>query len=853
MEQSANANTTTQDEQYVVTIDITKWTAFNGEKLAHDPTWHESSPPAELLSLPDGANIPPKLVEILNWSLQRRAYSSPIAAGDVTEQTDVRPAASSTPQPGSSDLQRKFSDVNAAKADVKLAIERVKTLKQQHNLERAKSRRLVQDVKRRMRPPPAECTSCFDEFPVRDLVKLPCNHLYCKQCLTTLITTALQNESAFPPKCCLTEIPPKMVIIPLDQQQRELYKEKAAEYSIPAGRRCVKICSICRGLHHKKGLCPEDFGFRDTLDIAELEGWKRCYRCRTLVERNEGCRHITCSCGAQFCYICGKIWGTCRCRESDFAARQAAARRNQALRAAAEEREREEVARATAEVERLAREEEERRRQQEAQRALEREREEAELARIEQIRLQEEQQRRQEEEEAERQLREALRISLQEEINAVVQALKDTIVHQHLSLDDRQRRQEKELRDQIQQHKASKSAGPSQVQLNIDQNIAKRKGKLKASHDSELQELEWKQQFEQDDVFLQIQLYLKDKPNREVREKRMYEELAKSQEDARRSLKEKHQTEREKLEQTASMELEGILRSRRSRQRLDEEQHRRKLDKLRHAVAAERTWFTTVQTRRRDMVQEHNKLVLQAFNDRVDIVGLTDELAAHVSPLPSQALRDDDGTSSVQNTPVELEAPVGLLSSLAPKPPQRKSLNSINQALAHLGQAPHSPTESFVSADEDPLELVERPARNSASTQRSLRTTNLLPPTATDTALSTNPFRARPKPTLLTPPESPPNLLIPDSSSPQQRPKSHSTGTATTPTFQPTLTIPQRPRAATSSLTPSLPRLDIPSRNHDQTFYPIPGTFPTVDAPEGPLALGTGDFIDGLTAEFSYH
>jgi hypothetical protein len=49
--------------------------------------------------------------------------------------------------------------------------------------------------------------------------------------------TALQTESAFPPKCCLSEIPIATIIIPLDKKQQELYKAKAAEYSIPASRR----------------------------------------------------------------------------------------------------------------------------------------------------------------------------------------------------------------------------------------------------------------------------------------------------------------------------------------------------------------------------------------------------------------------------------------------------------------------------------------------------------------------------------------------------------------------------------------------------------------------------------------
>ena len=38
--------------------------------------------------------------------------------------------------------------------------------------------------------------------------------------------------------------------------------------------------------------------------------FKRCVKCRMVVERNQGCPHMTCKCGAQFCYNCGAAWGS---------------------------------------------------------------------------------------------------------------------------------------------------------------------------------------------------------------------------------------------------------------------------------------------------------------------------------------------------------------------------------------------------------------------------------------------------------------------------------------------------------------------------------------------------------------
>ncbi|KAJ1276815.1 hypothetical protein BS78_05G244400 [Paspalum vaginatum] len=58
-------------------------------------------------------------------------------------------------------------------------------------------------------------------------------------------------------------------------------------------------------------LAPGDRGKEDlvALEMAKGKKWKRCPSCKFLVERHEGCVHITCRCGFQFCYGCGEPWG----------------------------------------------------------------------------------------------------------------------------------------------------------------------------------------------------------------------------------------------------------------------------------------------------------------------------------------------------------------------------------------------------------------------------------------------------------------------------------------------------------------------------------------------------------------
>jgi hypothetical protein len=45
--------------------------------------------------------------------------------------------------------------------------------------------------------------------------------------------------------------------------------------------------------------------------LAEKKGWKTCPKCSQVVERTEGCLHMTCRCKAQWCYSCLRDWSVC--------------------------------------------------------------------------------------------------------------------------------------------------------------------------------------------------------------------------------------------------------------------------------------------------------------------------------------------------------------------------------------------------------------------------------------------------------------------------------------------------------------------------------------------------------------
>jgi hypothetical protein len=172
------------------------------------------------------------------------------------------------------------------------------------------------------------------------MVKLQC-HSYCKECFSRLVSTAAQNEQQWPPKCCLNEIPIVTVLKNADGDLRTLCTQRFEEWRIPVADRvycheptcsiwlkpdqinrdlrivrCTRghwTCVLCRGAQHDRDECPQDRDMTLTNELAEEEGWKRCFNCHALVEHREACQHMTCRCGTEFCYVCCARWRTCAC------------------------------------------------------------------------------------------------------------------------------------------------------------------------------------------------------------------------------------------------------------------------------------------------------------------------------------------------------------------------------------------------------------------------------------------------------------------------------------------------------------------------------------------------------------
>ncbi|KAH8756624.1 hypothetical protein F5883DRAFT_429207 [Diaporthe sp. PMI_573] len=206
-----------------------------------------------------------------------------------------------------------------------------------------------------------QCCTCAEEVPFYDLARAPCGHEYCRGCLKELFTLSLTDETLFPPRCCREPIPAEKNGFFLTYRLVNEFQKRKVEMETPDRTychvpecskfippqnvehqigRCVvcsaRTCSVCKAAAHV-GDCPEDPATKVLDNIAAENGWKRCNGCRRIVDLMAGCNHITCPCGAQFCYLCGESWKTCTCvvyteeqllrRENVVAARDADAGR----------------------------------------------------------------------------------------------------------------------------------------------------------------------------------------------------------------------------------------------------------------------------------------------------------------------------------------------------------------------------------------------------------------------------------------------------------------------------------------------------------------------------------------------
>jgi hypothetical protein len=146
---------------------------------------------------------------------------------------------------------------------------------------------------------------------------------------------ATTDPTSMPPKCCTIEIDfdmlPERWQKHFSEKFRKAFMRKKVEgvtknriYCIKEGcgnwirpkyieenrkserhkgvcSRCkTEVCGECNMKWHPEGDCIVDKETERILNLAkEQENFQRCYRCGEMVEKESGCNHMTCRCGAE--------------------------------------------------------------------------------------------------------------------------------------------------------------------------------------------------------------------------------------------------------------------------------------------------------------------------------------------------------------------------------------------------------------------------------------------------------------------------------------------------------------------------------------------------------------------------
>lgn len=195
------------------------------------------------------------------------------------------------------------------------------------------------------------CKICLDYMSPSDLHRASgaCTHSFCTACLTRYISAKIQDSNSdvkCPAEDCDIVLDPELFQDMLSKEAFEAWGAALCRSTVLGASNvcycpfndCSEImvdergdgvpeseCPVCRRLFcaqcgvpwhagiscaEYEQLAPGDRGKDDmvVLEMAKGKKWRRCPRCKFLVEKHDGCVHITCRCRFEFCYGCGEQW-----------------------------------------------------------------------------------------------------------------------------------------------------------------------------------------------------------------------------------------------------------------------------------------------------------------------------------------------------------------------------------------------------------------------------------------------------------------------------------------------------------------------------------------------------------------
>lgn len=152
-----------------------------------------------------------------------------------------------------------------------------------------------------------ECSICYDSAFFRLMNRHPCGHFQCHDCMESMVKDyhpgdVVENMNCLCPECRT----------PIDHPDHRI-KELFQQY--PAGLPNGKLFRFCTDHRCGCALFEQDMPCGQGIEFSEVKceacrppplPSHPCPSCGIQTNKESGCDHITCHCGAHWCYRCGK-------------------------------------------------------------------------------------------------------------------------------------------------------------------------------------------------------------------------------------------------------------------------------------------------------------------------------------------------------------------------------------------------------------------------------------------------------------------------------------------------------------------------------------------------------------------
>lgn len=155
---------------------------------------------------------------------------------------------------------------------------------------------------------PQTCAACWDPVPTEGSL-FSCNNClgaFCPDCLAQYARSAITDRQLLPLKCADQSCRAPVALSALHDLLTPEEIARLSRYQCEMLRQPEPhVEPSMESASSNAGVDDEDSALASLMGTM---GWRRCPDCGTGIERTQGCPHMVCVCGGEFCYSCGERW-----------------------------------------------------------------------------------------------------------------------------------------------------------------------------------------------------------------------------------------------------------------------------------------------------------------------------------------------------------------------------------------------------------------------------------------------------------------------------------------------------------------------------------------------------------------